>query len=214
MRILILLSLFSLVSCQSPRDRRKIPLASSSTVTSPPSNDTGNDSGGSGSGNGNNNGGSGNESGGNGQTNPGYDHCSFMNQGNYQYYNIKVAYFSLCQNAQDQTQFWFKASPTYPGSRICIIPTYRDGQGASFYLGSAQCEFFSPGQLIQGTLTKNRSGMSSQGIAFQELPLNGVMVMPENQVMSYFDCMDASNAYKDQFCLPFIYNSAYLDIAL
>jgi hypothetical protein len=104
-----------------------------------------------------------------------------------------IGNFGLCQSTVSETLFKVKFSTT-SSSRNCLIPTYKDSTGSSTYIGQPQCTSVSSANVeIPGELYKNRSG-------FESYPLNGVMVMKEALLNSYFNCMHAYINWLPQAC--------------
>lgn len=108
------------------------------------------------------------------------------------YYTTSMGYFGLCQGS-NETQIKVKFSMT-TSSRNCLIPTYKDANGSSTYIGQPQCTYVNQANTeIQGSLPKNRSG-------FESYSLNGVMVMKEELLPNYFKCMHAYVDWLNQIC--------------
>lgn len=142
-----------------------------------------------------------------------------------------IGAFGLCQNTLDETLLRFKPSMTNTSFRTCLIPTYKEANGSSTYIGQPQCTYTQSGNVVQGKLYKNRNG-------FESYQINGVIVMNENLLTGYFGCMNAyasyvspacpggartsgncdmaAQAYRDQVCGSFInqYGRNYADIRL
>lgn len=120
---------------------------------------------------------------------PGFETCDLSGK----YYASNTGYFGVCQSTVDETQFMFKPSSTDQSVRTCFIPTYKDQNGSSAYIGQPQCTLTTQNVSVTGRLYKTRSG-------FQQYPLNGVMVMKEPSLGAYFTCMDAYASYVSQAC--------------
>lgn len=118
---------------------------------------------------------------------PGFENCDLTNR----YHTIDIGHFGLCQNTQDETLFKFKTSLT--SGTVCLIPTYKDSTGSSTYLGRPQCVNTEANKVFQGTLYKDRNGFSGH-------VLNGVIVMKQNLLTPYFDCMNAYVNWPAQTC--------------
>ncbi len=110
---------------------------------------------------------------------PGFETCNLSDR----YHTIDIGFFGLCQNTQDETLFRFKPTVTSSSVRTCLIPTYKDAQGASTYIGNPQCTFTTSNQVVSGNLYKDRPG-------FNTYPLNGVIVMKEPLLPEYMGCMN------------------------
>ncbi len=114
----------------------------------------------------------------NGQSSPGFDKCDLSDK----YHTIDIGFFGICQSTLDETIFKFRTSITSSTVKTCLIPTYKDGNGASTYIGNPQCTFTTSNQVIQGRLYKDRPG-------FSNYTLNGVIVMKEPLIPEYISCM-------------------------
>lgn len=182
---ILLLSLLTLVtSCDAPQ-RTRAPgiydngLSSGNNNTSgqlPPSNSTTGAIGGGGT--------TGSATG-----SPGYDNCDLS----YKYHTVDTGHFGLCQNSSDETLFKFKSSLGSTSVRTCLIPTFKDSSGSSTYIGQPQCTYTTTDKVVEGRLSKTRSGYSGY-------PLNGVIVMKEPLLPEYFNCMQAYLNYRTPSC--------------
>lgn len=126
---------------------------------------------------------------GSGVTTPGFEVCDLSDK----YHTIDIGFFGLCQSSQDETLFKFRPSMTSTSVRTCLIPTYKDAQGASTYIGNPQCTYTTSNQVVTGNLYKNRNG-------FQTYPLNGVIVMKEPLLPEYMACMNGYVAWPQNVC--------------
>jgi hypothetical protein len=109
------------------------------------------------------------------------------------YYAPGIGNTSVCQSSADETSILIRPSLTDTSARTCLIPTYKDASGSSAYIGQPQCLYTQEGAMVVGKLYKNRNG-------FTGYPLNGVMIMKEGSLASYFQCMDAYVSYVSQAC--------------
>lgn len=109
---------------------------------------------------------------------PGFENCDLSDK----YHTIDTGYFGLCQSSQDETVFKFRTSLTSSSIRICLIPTYKEANGSSTYIGQPQCTLTTSNKVIDGKLYKNRSG-------YGHFPINGVIVMKEPLLNDYIGCM-------------------------
>ncbi len=116
---------------------------------------------------------------GSGTPSPGFEACDLSDR----FHTIDIGFFGLCQSTQDETLFKFKTSLTSTTVRTCLIPTYKESNGSSTYIGQPQCTYTTAGQVVQGKLLKNRQG-------FEQYPLNGVIVMKEPLLPQYIGCMN------------------------
>jgi hypothetical protein len=112
--------------------------------------------------------------------NSGYANCDLSDK----YHTIDIGFFGLCQSTVNETLFKFRASLTSTSVRTCLIPTYKESNGSSTYIGQPQCTYTTSNKEISGQLVKNRQG-------FEHYPLNGVIVMKEPLTAEYFACMNA-----------------------
>lgn len=173
-KIFILLPLFILVaSCDAPQRTRffnteKSPLGDTDEAV--PAGATQSTSGSLGT--------SGSGSGSNTANTPGFESCDLTQK----YHSVSTGYFGVCQSTQDEKQIKFSPSLTSQQERICLIPTYKESNGSSTYIGNPQCTLTTSNQVISGQLYKDRPGFSNH-------PLNGVMVMKEGLVPEYMACM-------------------------
>ncbi|MFP5384536.1 MAG: hypothetical protein ACLGHN_00560 [Bacteriovoracia bacterium] len=110
-------------------------------------------------------------------TSPGFENCDLSQK----YHTNDIGFFGVCQSSQDETSFKFNPSLTST-TRTCLIPTYKDGNGSSTYIGNPQCTLTTSNQVISGKLYKDRQGFSSY-------PLNGLIVMKEPLLPEYYNCM-------------------------
>lgn len=120
---------------------------------------------------------------------PGFTTCDLSDR----YQTIDIGFFGLCQSSQDETLFKFKTSLTSTTLRICLIPTYKESNGSSTYIGQPQCTYTTASQVVQGKLYKNRPG-------FEQYPLNGVIVMKEPLLPQYINCMNGYVNWPQNVC--------------
>jgi hypothetical protein len=173
-------------SCDAPQSTRLVPGASNA-LTNPVPTTTGGFSGvtTAGTGLGVVTGGSTSGS----STTPGFQNCDITPK----YYAPGLGYLGLCQSSIDETQIALKPTVTDTSSRTCLIPTFKDVDGSSAYIGQPQCTYTTQNTVVIGQLAKSRSGFSTYS-------LNGVMVMKETALTAYFQCMDAYTSYVSQAC--------------
>lgn len=139
-----------------------------------------------------------------GSTVSGFTHCDFVST--HKFYIVDIGHFGLCQSTTDETSFLFKPSMTSTSIRTCLIPTYKDASGSSTYIGQPQCTYTTAETVIQGRLYKNRTG-------FESYTLNGVMVMREPLLTSYYGCMNAYTQFASSSCPYGARTSPYCDSA-
>lgn len=126
----------------------------------------------------------------------GFESCDFSNSA----YASTIGHTGLCQSSLDETIVKIKTSIGDSAAKNCLIPTYKDGAGSSTYLGQPQCFFPQENVVTQGKLYKNRNGTFGTGVAFVNLPLNGLMIMKEASLPAYFNCMNAIPNFRDIRC--------------
>ena len=173
---ILLLSLLAFVTaCDAPQRTRAPQTYVTGNNVENPSNSSGNfqpsttGSAGGGSTTGSTSGGSG----------PGFESCNISAD---TYQTVDIGFFNVCQSTQTETLFKFRTSLTSTSVRICLIPTYKESNGSSTYIGQPQCTYTTAGQVVSGQLVKDRPGFTSY-------PLNGVIVMKEPLLPEYFACM-------------------------
>lgn len=111
-------------------------------------------------------------------TTPGFESCDLSQK----YHTIDIGYFGVCQSTQDEKQIKFNPSLTSQSIRTCLIPTYKEANGSSTYIGQPQCTYTTSNQVVSGQLYKDRPGFSTY-------PLNGLIVMKEPLLPEYINCM-------------------------
>lgn len=109
---------------------------------------------------------------------PGFENCDLTQK----YHTIDIGYFGVCQSSQDETLIKFNPSLTSQSVRTCLIPTYKEANGSSTYIGQPQCTYTTSNQVVSGKLYKDRQG-------FSNYPLNGMIVMKEPLLPDYINCM-------------------------
>lgn len=117
-------------------------------------------------------------------TDPGFETCTLTK--NHQ--TADLGNLGICQNTQNEAKIRFVSSLGDSTRRTCLIPTYKDQSGNSMYLGEAQCTYTEAEKVYTGTVIKNRPGVGSY-------PITGVMVMKENLLPEYFECMNFIQKY-------------------
>lgn len=91
---------------------------------------------------------------------------------------------AICQSTLDETKIKVKFSTADQSVGTCFIPTHKNVDNTSLYIGMAQCTYHTANQILNGTLVKSRSGYANAS-------LNGVMIMKQTSITDYFACMDA-----------------------
>jgi hypothetical protein len=173
MKYLLPLFIFTLVACDVPSQRRQLIKSGSSNVANP--NEI----------SGQNNFNSGNTTVNSATNGTGFENCSLAPKGS----TISLGSIGVCQNSLDQTQIKFQSSTSDSSMRTCLIPTYKQADGSSLYLSSQpQCTLTEANKIYTGKLLINRSG-------FENYQMNGVIVMKENIMPSYYECMNAYAFY-------------------
>lgn len=126
---------------------------------------------------------------GSGSTVSEYSGCDYS----YKHHTLDIGHFAICQSSTDESKFKFKTQVAHVGLQICLIPTYRDVNNNSTYLGQPQCTFTDAGKDYEGRLYKTRAG-------FEGFAINGVMVMKYGLHESYLACMNAAVNYRTANC--------------
>lgn len=174
MKYFLPLILFTLVACDVPSQRRQLIKSGADSVSTT-----------SGAGNGLVSGQDNYTSGSSATSGTGFENCSLTPKGS----TLSLGSVGVCQNSVDQTQVKFQTSSSDSSMRTCLIPTYKQADGSSLYLSSQpQCTLTVAGKIYTGKLVLNRSG-------FETYPMNGVIVMKENIMPSYYECMNAYAFY-------------------
>ena len=110
----------------------------------------------------------------------GFENCSLAPK----FSNMSLGSMGFCQSSSDETQIKFTTTSSDSTSRTCIFPTYKDSTGSSTYLGDPQCTYTVASKIYLGKLYKNRQG-------FESYPLNGIIIMKEELLPGYVQCMQA-----------------------
>lgn len=104
-------------------------------------------------------------------------------------YHAGLGNVDVCEDAANEVLFKLGFSTTDQSDGTCIIPMYKDTAGNSTYLGTAQCTKHNQGQIVTGSVSKNRNGYAGYQI-------NSVMVLKYSGTNAFYQCM---NAYGVQF---------------
>lgn len=153
---------------------------------------------------------------------PGYSSCDLNNIRS----SGSLGGVGICHSTIDETKIKVKFVTTDQTDGTCFVPTHKNNDGTSIYIGVAQCTYHNTNQQLNGTLIKNRPGYSNAS-------LNGVMIMKRSYLNDYFACMDAipnfitnncpsnttnacyaqAQAFMGQLCLYFKNRGNYLDLS-
>ncbi len=140
---------------------------------------------------------------------PGFSKCTIRRNSTFKYQNSIIGPMSVCASLVDETIIRVKFANAEVNGRTCIFPTFKDQTGQSFYLGSAECFTHDANQIIDLKLYKNRGGY------FSQYPINGIMVMKQDLIYQYTDCMNEVDPYVMwSKCTQFKNTQGYLDIPL
>lgn len=152
-------------------------------------------------------------------SNSGFDHCDVNNQA-YIETSLEIGRLRLCRHKTIDTRFRVKFDQPHLQRPVCFIPTRKDSDGNSIYIGSALCTYNEAGQVLEGNLLKNRPGYAG-------VPLNGIMIMMQDRVPSFYNCMDAEAAPEFQdvnspfygqsmtyLCGLFTDSGGYIDVSI
>lgn len=93
----------------------------------------------------------------------------------------EIGEVSVCPSLSDELQLTYRQSVSDTTIATCLIPTYIQSDGSSTYLGEAVCAYHNAGALRQYTFVKTR---------FPSSPVNGVMIMKQDILVSYFQCLN------------------------
>lgn len=126
----------------------------------------------------------------------GYTHCNFND---YSYSVSTIGSVIACQSSSSKTKVKVKISETDLTNMTCLIPTYRDSYGSSFYIGPAQCLYHEKDTIYEGTFVIDRYGYTSTHF-------NAVMIMKYSLTDDYFNCMLGYTS-----CSTFKSNGGYID---
>lgn len=130
----------------------------------------------------------------------GFENCNITPTGSSPY-AASIGYTAVCQSTVDETTVKVRSTIGDTSARNCLVPTYKDTAGSSTYIGQPQCYYPQENVTTQGKLYKNRTGVfGGSGVPYSQLPLNGLMIMKENSLNSFFNCMNAIPNFRDQRC--------------
>lgn len=220
---LTLLGVFLLAGCDSPgggRGRSRIPASNYSLYQNSNFNPstTGTDSTGTTTTTNNSN------STNNNSSEPGFENCNLNNTS--QTKSVPEVTLNICQSTVDETKIKVKFGSSDNGMATCFIPLNKGSNGASIYIGSAQCTTHANiGSIMNGTLLKNRNG-------YTQAKINGVMILKQKRLQDFFACMDAvsnfitnncpqnpnsclatAQSFQQQVCNYFIQQGNFIDLA-
>lgn len=119
---------------------------------------------------------------------PGFENCDISAK----YFAAGINYMGICQSTQDEASVAVHSTVT-DSARTCLIPTFKDANGNSTYLGGPQCYAPQAGAITMGQIPKSRAG-------FMDKPINGVMIVKEASLTAYYTCMDAYVSFTHPLC--------------
>lgn len=119
---------------------------------------------------------------------PGFENCDISAK----YYAAGINYMGICQSTIDETSVAVN-STVADSARTCMIPTFKDPNGSSTYLGGPQCYTPQANVVSMGQLPKTRVG-------FTDRVLNGVMIIKEASITAYYRCMDFYTNFPGNQC--------------
>lgn len=125
---------------------------------------------------------------------PGFENCDISAK----YYAAGINYIGICQSTIDETSVAVN-STVADSARTCMIPTFKEQDGSSTYLGGPQCYTPQANVVSTGQLSKTRSG-NYNGVPFTQKALNGVMIIKEASITAYYKCMDFSANFPGNQC--------------
>jgi hypothetical protein len=126
---------------------------------------------------------------------PGFENCS-MSATNY---SAGLGYIGVCQSTLDETSLAI-LSTISDSNPTCLIPTFKEVNGSSTYLGDPQCFLPVANEIKLGKVYKTRQGFKEPNVPFNALPINGVMIMKQASVGAYYACMDAYRNFTHPAC--------------
>ena len=132
----------------------------------------------------------------------GYGHCLFDTNvftKNEEFLN-KI---DLCQSQTTSREVIIRTNVTSTTRKICVVPTTRDIYNNSFYIGDANCDYLQANTYYKITLNVYNG--------YESYPLNGAMVMFQDRLQSYTDCIIDQTQNKQSICNTFISQKGYLD---
>lgn len=128
----------------------------------------------------------------------GFSHCNFDHGRPYRIYHDRMGTMDLCPHRDRASLFIIRSSFDQNTNRICVIPTLRDQSGASAPVAYPRCEYLIAEQYVYLDFNFNNAP-------------NGAMVMPENMVLDYTECIRATGSDKELICNRFESLRGYLD---
>lgn len=141
----------------------------------------------------------------NDSTNPeGFSHCQFDQGEPFRKSQSSLGITDICQNTTNESHILVRFNKSHQTRRVCVVPTTSDSYGNSIYIGNAYCASFTADQFEQLSLVKFDDSY------FQSKPLNGVMVLYEDDKSFYESCVQATGIEKEYICNNFTINSHYL----
>lgn len=96
----------------------------------------------------------------------------------------EIGEVSVCPSLSNELQLTYRPSIGDTTTATCLIPTYIQADGRSTYLGEPVCVYHNAGALRQYTFVKTR---------YLSSPVNGVMIMKQDIVASYFQCLSTQD---------------------
>jgi hypothetical protein len=136
------------------------------------------------------------------------------NAKNYQFnYQGMMINFYLCSKGNGEITINFVSDDQ--GQRTCFIPTYKELDSSksyynkSFWVGNPICTNHQNNEELSGKLLGDRAG-------YQGYPLNSAMVMKENLLPIYFNCLNGQipSQQREQNCNSLKESNGYKSINL
>ena len=134
---------------------------------------------------------------------PGFSHCQFDGRP-YRVHENQLGTIDLCQDLSKKSSFILRSSLTHNVNKICIYPTSRNEDNWSIFIGAPHCQHLEAERFIALTLIKFPEA--------QHHPINGAMVLFENIVASYLNCIATPSGYhKNILCNTFYNKGGFID---
>tara|TARA_R110000868_G_scaffold90968_6_gene252131 strand:+ start:2257 stop:2928 length:672 start_codon:yes stop_codon:yes gene_type:complete len=104
------------------------------------------------------------------------DHCSWAPDGlnGFSSTSTHLGAYTVCQSKNSQTDLYIQVKNPVTNVQVCLVPTSSSGS-SSVYIGEPRCLMLNDNKRVyKVTMLKNRPN-------FSQLPLNGVMIMKDEQ---------------------------------
>ena len=140
-------------------------------------------------------------------SNDGFSHCRQLDDSASppyrQKHDSKLGTIDLCQNSTNQLEVAIRANIHHQTRRVCVVPTSRGSNNSSVHIGNAVCERLKSENWHFITLNKHPSRQNS--------PLNGAMLLFEDLLYDYRNCIVAPPSQNQIPCNYFKSRGGYYD---